>query len=77
LKGIPRRHRIAIFRLDATHGSLTAAYDKMGRPQYPTQAQIALLRSASEIPPPVSARLENDKFTISLPPKGLALIEIQ
>jgi xylan 1,4-beta-xylosidase len=77
LKGFPGRHQAALYRLDATHGSLTAAYDKLGRPQYPTQAQIALLRRAGEIPPPESLRLENGKFTIALPPQGLALIELR
>jgi xylan 1,4-beta-xylosidase len=77
LRGLAGRHRIALYRLDETHGSLTAAYDNLGKPQYPTQAQIAQLRRASEIPPPESILLENGKITISLPSQGLALLEIR
>jgi len=77
LRGLAGRHRIALCRLDATHGSLMGTYDKLGKPQYPTQAQIAQLRRASEIPPPETILLENGKITISIPPQGLALLEIR
>ena len=77
LRGLAGRHRAALYRLDATHGSLTATYDKLGKPKYPTQVQIAQLRRASEIPPPESILLENGKITFSLPRQGLALIEIR
>jgi xylan 1,4-beta-xylosidase len=77
LKGLTGHHRIALYRLDATHGSLMGTYDKLGKPQYPTQAQIAQLRRASEIPPPESIFMENGKITISIPPQGLALLEIR
>jgi len=77
LRGFPGRHNAAIYRLDATHGSLAPAYDKMGQPKYPTQAQIELLRRASEIPQPDSLWLQDGQFNISLPPNGLALIELR
>jgi xylan 1,4-beta-xylosidase len=77
LRGRTGRPRIALYRLDATHGSLIAAYEKLGKPQYPTQAQIAQLRRASEIPPPESLLLKNGKITVSLPSQGLALLEIR
>jgi xylan 1,4-beta-xylosidase len=75
--GIAGYHRAVMYRLDATHGSLTATYHKLGEPPYPTRAQILQLRRASEIPPPESMLLENGKITISLSPQGLALIEIR
>jgi len=75
--GIAEHRRAVLYRLDATHGSLTATYDKLGKPPYPTQDQILQLRRASEIPPPESILLENAKITISLPPQGLAIIEIR
>jgi xylan 1,4-beta-xylosidase len=77
LRGLAGRPRAVIYRLDATHGSLMAAYEKLGKPPYPTQAQIAQLRRASEIPAPESRSLQNSRVTISLPPQGLALIEIR
>ena len=77
LRGLAGRPRAVVYRLDATHGSLMAAYEKLGKPPYPTQAQIAQLRRASEIPVPESLSLHEGRITISLPPQGLALIEIR
>jgi xylan 1,4-beta-xylosidase len=76
LRGALGSRRAALYRLDATHGSPAATYEQLGKPPYPTQAQIAQLRRASQIPPPELIRIDNGKITISLPPQGLALIEI-
>ena len=76
-KGLAGRRRAVIYHLDSTHGSLTATYDKLGRPQYPTQVQISQLRRAAEIPAPESKSLQQGEITISIPPQGLALIEIR
>jgi xylan 1,4-beta-xylosidase len=75
--GLAGRHRAVFYRLDATHGSLMATYEKLGKPAYPTQTQIVQLRRASEIPAPESQKLQNGRITILLPPQGLALIEIR
>ena len=75
--GLAGRHRAVFYRLDATHGSLMATYEKLGEPAYPTQTQIVQLRRASEIPAPESQLLQNGRITILLPPQGLALIEIR
>jgi xylan 1,4-beta-xylosidase len=76
-KGLSGHHRAVLYRLDSTHGSLAATYEKLGRPQYPTEAQIAQLRRAAEIPEPESKSLQNGEISILLPPQGLALIEIR
>jgi xylan 1,4-beta-xylosidase len=76
-RGLEGRHRAVIYRLDSTHGSLTATYDNLGRPQYPTQVQIAQLRRAAEIPAPESNSLQHGEISLLLPPQGLALIEIR
>jgi len=47
----------------------------MGKPAYPTQAQIQALRSAANLPAPENVRIEHGQLTIVLPPQGLALIE--
>ena len=75
--GFAGRHRAVFYRLDATHGSIMATYEKLGKPAYPTQTQIVQLRRASEIPAPESQVLQNGRITILLPPQGLALIEIR
>ncbi len=76
-KRLPGRHRAVIYRVDSSHGSPAATYNRLGRPQYPTQAQIEQLRRSAEIPPPETEPVRHDEFTISLPPQGLALIEIR
>ncbi len=76
-KGLAGRRRARIYRLDSGHGSLTNAYNELGRPQYPTQTQIAQLRRAAEIPKPELKPLQHGALTISLPPQGLALLEIR
>jgi xylan 1,4-beta-xylosidase len=70
-------HRAAITRVDAAHGSLLNAYDAMGRPSYPTQAQIEKLRRAAELPRAEFKALANGELKLVLPPHGLALIEIR
>jgi xylan 1,4-beta-xylosidase len=70
-------HRAAISRVDSTHGSLLNAYAAMGKPAYPTRAQIDALRKAAELPAPEMKSLQHGKLTIELPPQGLALIEIR
>ena len=63
--------------MDAEHGDTLTAWDKMGKPKYPTQEQIAALKKASEIGPPETRTLQNGELTISIPQKGVALIEIR
>jgi xylan 1,4-beta-xylosidase len=65
-----------IRRVDAEHGDTLDAWKKMGSPQYPTQAQIAALRKAAEMGPPQVASLHGSRLTLTLPPMGLAVIEI-
>jgi xylan 1,4-beta-xylosidase len=70
-------HRATLSRLDSTHGSLLNAYAAMGKPAYPTRAQIDALRKAAELPPPEMKSLQHGKLTIELPPQSLVLIEIR
>lgn len=77
IKGLTGSHQAMISRVDATHGSLFGVYDAMGRPTTPTLAQIERLREAAEIGSPEPQDIEGGQLRISLPPQGLALIEIQ
>jgi xylan 1,4-beta-xylosidase len=77
LTGATGLHRAVISRLDATHGSLLAVYDSMGRPRYPTVRQSQDLRQAAELPAAEEKELQQGKITLRLPPHGLALIEIR
>eukprot|EP00966_Prymnesium_polylepis_P222619 5150011-Prymnesium_polylepis.1 len=42
---------VATYRLDMRHASATAVWDAMGRPEYPSRAQLAALRQSAELAP--------------------------
>jgi xylan 1,4-beta-xylosidase len=69
--------RALISRLDAMHGSLLDAYADMGRPAYPTATQIEALRKAARLAPPETLPVRNGAIDLTLPPQGLALIELR
>ena len=75
-KGFSGRHA-SIARVDREHGDVHSAYEKMGAPPYPTQAQIAALRKAAQLPAPESLELRNGELTLTLPSYGLAVIEVK
>ena len=66
-----------VSRVDSDHGDFHSAYEKLGAPRYPTQAQIEELRRAAELPPPETRQIENDELILTLPEHGLALIEFR
>jgi xylan 1,4-beta-xylosidase len=72
----PRRKAL-IYRLDSANGSLMPAYEAMGSPIYPTQKQITELRRAAELPKPETRTLQGGELKLTLPPQGLALIELR
>jgi xylan 1,4-beta-xylosidase len=76
LKGAPPNASAIIWRSDAQHGDTLAAWDSMGKPRYPTFQQIAALKKASQPGPPEVEKLKGNRLTVTIPPKGLAVIEI-
>jgi xylan 1,4-beta-xylosidase len=62
--------------LDAEHGDVRGAYEKMGSPRYPTPGQLAELRLAAALPAPVTRALEAGTLTLDIPPDGLTLITL-
>ncbi len=77
LKGIAADARATIRRVDGSHGDSLDAWKKMGSPKYPTQAQIAELRKAAGVGPPQVQLLHESRLRITIPPMGLAVIEIR
>jgi xylan 1,4-beta-xylosidase len=63
--------------VDPQHGDVHAAYEAMGSPKYPTQAQIKDLRKASELAPPETRALTNGELTLTLPSHALALVTVK
>jgi xylan 1,4-beta-xylosidase len=76
LKNIKAK-RAAISRVDRDHGDVHPLYEKMGSPRYLTTAQIKDLQHASELGGPESAKIQNGALTLTLPAKGLAVIELK
>lgn len=77
LKGISGNAQATIRRVDASHGDTLDAWKKMGSPKYPTQQQIEDLRRASEIGPPEIEPVRDHQLTLTLPPMGLAVVELR
>jgi xylan 1,4-beta-xylosidase len=67
----------AISRVDREHGDVRAAYERMGAPSFPTQAQIMALRKAAELPAAEVRDLRDGELTVTLPADGLAVIEVK
>ncbi len=77
LHGVSAHASVTVSRVDATHGDTLAAYDRMGKPRYPTQAQIEELRRVAELGPPAVEKLDHGGLTLTVPQKGLALVTVR
>jgi xylan 1,4-beta-xylosidase len=76
-KGVKQGALVSIARVDEKHGDTLSLYDKMGKPRYPTQAQIQQLRKESVLPSPEQTHLINGTLTFDLPVNGLAVIRVK
>jgi xylan 1,4-beta-xylosidase len=72
-KGAPKSVRVTI--VDKEHGSPLPAWEKMGKPVSPTEAQIAELRKAGALPASQTITVKNGSLSLTLQPHALALIE--
>ena len=77
LKGIADGARATIRRVDAQHGDTLDAWKNMGSPNFPTREQTAALRKASEMGPPETRTVQRHRLTLTLPPMGLAVVEVR
>ena len=68
--------QVRVTRSDAHHGNTLAAYEVMGRPRYPTKAQIRQLNSDAGLTAPQSLLLKDGSIELELPTDGLALLDI-
>ena len=75
-KGLSAARTARITIVDKDHGSPLPAWEKMGRPQNPTPAQIESLRRAAALPPSQPAKLTSGSLTLTLPPHALALVTL-
>jgi xylan 1,4-beta-xylosidase len=72
---IPASARVTI--LDPEHGSPLPAWEKMGRPAFPTREQIETMRNSAALPAARSMPIAKGTLTLTLPPYALGLIELQ
>jgi xylan 1,4-beta-xylosidase len=75
-KGGSTKHA-TISQVDADHGDVHAAYEKMGSPRYPTAVQVETLRRAADLPPPSMRKLKDGELSLTLPSHGLAVVEVK
>jgi xylan 1,4-beta-xylosidase len=62
--------------IDAERGNVHVAYERMGSPRYPTQRELAQLREAAALPPPISRALQSDELDLEIPSDGLVLVTL-
>lgn len=66
-----------ISQVDADHGDVLAAYQKMKSPRYPTAEQIQRLKQAANEPPAQPATITDGELTLTLAPHALDVIELK
>ncbi len=76
-KNVGGARHASISRVDRDHGDPHPAYENMGSPVYPTQAQLQKLRDAVESGPPEVQELKGGELSLTLPADGLAVIGIR
>ncbi len=74
-RGLAPSSTVLISRIDAQHGNPLPTYEKMGRPPYPTEAQVREMNRDSALPAPESAHLDGGHLRLTVPVNGLALLE--
>jgi xylan 1,4-beta-xylosidase len=75
-KGLSQARTARLTIVDGQHGSPLPAYEKMGRPPFPTRAQIEELRKTAALPAAESRSIANGSLTLKLQPHALVLVEI-
>ncbi|MGA7633802.1 MAG: glycosyl hydrolase family 39, partial [Terriglobales bacterium] len=76
IHGVPPNSRVRLRRADSEHGNTLAAYQKIGGPQYPTQAQVGELNRVAEDMSVESMRLSKGVIDLQLPVNGVLLLEV-
>ena len=76
LRGLTGPAHAKLWRVDQDHGNVVQTFDAMGRPPYPSRAQIAKLRAAAKLAAPETLALHNGRLRLSVPAHGLAVFEV-
>src|SRR5262249_14682086 len=65
-----------ISRVDEKHGNALAAYEMVGKPRYPTRAQVQDMNRATQLSAPQIVSIPKGELSLTIPVNGLALVEI-
>ena len=65
-----------VYRIDAAHSNTLQAYSRMGKPLYPTPAQVRQLNEESTLNPPESLPIQQHHLVLTLPVNGFVLVEV-
>ena len=77
-EGVHKALKGTVSRVDENSGSLFKAYESIGSPAYPTMQQIEALKQKSRLAPPEPVHIAaGGKISFSVPPNGVALIELR
>ena len=76
-RGIAPNAKITLQRVDSDHGNVLPRYAAMGKPIYPTPAQVERLNRETALPAPEVSALNNGKLELQLTPNALVLIKIE
>jgi len=76
IKGIRPNASISVSQLDQEHGNVMAAYEAMGKPQYPTQAQIDALNDKGALRTPRKITIQGGAAQFELTPNELLILEL-
>ncbi len=68
--------RVTVEVLDHKHGDVLPIYQAMGRPAYPTEAQVQEMNRRSALGAPLELRLRGGVLELRLEPNALALVRV-
>ena len=67
---------VSIRRADESHGNTRALYDQMGKPRYPTRAQVEGINQKWQPEDVKQERLKDGGITIDVPVNGVVVVEL-
>jgi xylan 1,4-beta-xylosidase len=71
------RDHATVWRLDRSHGDVITAFNAMGRPAFPSRAQIRALRQAARPAAPQPLAVHDGTFKVDIPPQGRVVVELK
>jgi xylan 1,4-beta-xylosidase len=77
LAGVAQNAKVAIQRVDQTHGNVLPQWGAMGKPKNPSPEQAEQLNRETALPAPEQTALRNGTLHLSLSPNALVLIQIE